>query len=124
MMSFETKIPLHLQFLIFFPITDFVWDIYCVLFGMAFQEDMYVPLSLPFVRILLIFPVSFFMLSFFIMAWAEHSACWFPCNSGLLSAWRAAKFEQVPGCFVSVGRLFLFAFVLLKGLSAASCNLV
>lgn len=56
------------------------------------------------------------------MAWAERSTCWFPCNSDFPSALWAANLEQVPDCFVSVGILFLFAFVLLKGLSAAPCN--
>lgn len=90
----------------FFPLL-ILYGIFTVFFMLFVawpcRREMHIPLSLPFVWISLIFPVSFF-----ITAWAEHSSHWFHSDSDLPSAWWAANSEQFPGCFVCVGRLSCF----------------
>lgn len=119
-MSFQNRNASTLCiFFIFFSTVEFLWKYLLCFFSMTFQEGSVCPSEPAFCLNIPHFPVSFF-----IMAWAEHSPHWFPFDLDLASAWWAANSEQLPGCFVRVGRLFLFSFALLEGLSAAFCNFV
>lgn len=119
MMNFQTETPLPFAFLPFF---SNCW--FCMEYLLCFLWHDLSGGKCIFLWVCLLFEYPpLFPVSFYITAWAEHSPT-DSSDSDLLSAWWAENLEQLPGCFVCVGRHFLFSFCPLKVISSASCSFV
>lgn len=117
---FKTEMPLPFAFSSFFSIDDFVWNIYCGFCGMTFQGGNVCSCEPAFC---LNMPCFSCLILYYDMGWAQPSLIPLWLRSPLCLV--GCKPRAAPRLFCLCWKTkFLFSFVLLEGLSAASCNFV